>query len=142
MPTLAAEAFVDTNVLVYAVDVDEPRKRDIALHLLETQAVTLATSAQVLGEFFVVTTRKLRRPLPPIVAQRRVDELASMPVVPLDADLVRAAIELSQTEGLSYWDAAIVAAALAAGCARLLTEDLAPGASVAGVLVENPFADA
>lgn len=142
MPTLAAEAFVDTNVLVYAVDVDEPRKRDIALHLLETQAVTLATSAQVLGEFFVVTTRKLRRPLPPTVAQRRVDELASMPVVPLDADLVRAAIELSQTEGLSYWDAAIVAAALAAGCARLLTEDIAPGASVAGVLVENPFADA
>lgn len=139
---VTAESFVDTNVLVYAVDEDEPRKRDLALRLLEREALTLTTSAQVLGEFYVVTTRKLRRPLSPAAAQQRVEELMSMPIVPLDAELVRAAIELSRAESLSYWDAAIMAAARAAGCARLLSEDLASGASVAGVVVENPFADA
>jgi predicted nucleic acid-binding protein len=138
---VATDAFVDTNVLVYAFDVDEPRKREVALRVLEAEGPNLTTSAQVLAEFYVVVTRRLRRPLSPAAAQQRVDELASMPIVAVDATLVRSAIELSQTEGLSYWDAAIVAAASAAGCDRLLTEDLAEGRTIAGFRVDNPFAD-
>jgi hypothetical protein len=69
-----------------------------------------------------------------------VARMRELPVVAVDADLVTAAISGSRTWQLSYWDALIVAAAAAAGCTRLLTEDLADGADYAGVRVENPFA--
>jgi predicted nucleic acid-binding protein len=53
--------FVDTNVLVYAHDEDEPAKREIALHVLEEHADALVLSTQVLAEFYVTVTRKLTR---------------------------------------------------------------------------------
>ena len=106
MPT-TARWFVDTNVLVYAFDDGEPAKRDRARELLAKPGAPLALSAQVIGEFYVVVTRKLAT---------------------------------SRSAQLSYWDALIVEAAAAAGCDRLLTEDLTHGATVRTVLVQNPFA--
>ena len=133
-------AFVDTNVFVYAHDRGEPAKRDVALALLRAPGAEVVISAQVLAEFFVAVTAKLATPLPVDVAAAHVKGLSQLPVVPIDRDVVGEAIELHRSASLSYWDAAIVAAARRAGCATLLTEDLADGQAIAGVAVRNPFA--
>lgn len=131
--------FVDTNVFVYALDTDEPRKRAIAFEVLSNPTHAFVTSAQVLAELYVTVTRKLRRPLPAADAATRIEELSSLPVVPVDAALVRAAVALSNAADLSYRDSAVVVAAASAGCRRLVTEDLRHGMELAGVRIENPF---
>jgi len=138
----ADRAFLDTSVLVYLFDHDEPDKEQRARDILEqAQLDDLALSAQVLSEFYVVVTRKLRRPLDETGAAQAIDWLSLLRVVPLDADLVKAAIQISRTAQLSYWDGLIVASAAAAGCERLLTEDLNDGQVIGSVRVENPFGE-
>lgn len=139
---MSDSAFVDTNVVVYAFDDDEPARQQRAREVLSAPAdVMLVLSTQVLAEFYMTVTRKLARPLDAATASQAVAELAELPVVSTDADLVLAAVDLAQQHRLSLWDALIVQAASAAGCATLLTEDLAAGAVLAGVRIENPFAD-
>ncbi len=97
--------FVDSNVWVYAVDADEPIKQAKARAVLDpATSDTLATSAQVLGEFYVTITRKLARPVPEDIATRMVDRMAQLPVVSIDADGVQAAIAGSRSWRLSYWE--------------------------------------
>ena len=135
-----ALAFVDTNVFVYTVDVDEPVKRPRAIELLASSpAGSLVTSAQVLGEFFAVVTRKLSTPRSTKQARTDVAQLAPLARVAIDRQLVVEAIDLCAEQPISYWDALILRAAATAGCTRLLTEDLAHGQSICGVRVEDPF---
>lgn len=136
-----SRAFVDTNVFVYAVDRAEPRKREIAVATLESED-DIAISTQVLGEFFVVATGRLSPPMSEHAALEAIDRLARLPTVSPDVEMVRKAARVATESRISYWDGLIVAAAAAAGCARLLTEDLNPGQEIEGVLVENPFAPA
>ena len=132
--------FVDTTVWVYAVDADEPAKQARARAVIDPRSDDrLVASAQVLGELYVTVTRKFQRPLAPDVAGGMVQQMARLPVVSIDADLVRAAIDGAGTWGVSYWDALIVVSARSADCARLLSEDLSDGATYGGVRVENPF---
>ncbi len=136
----AERAFLDTNVLVYLFDHDEPSKTQRARELLEqAKPGELALSAQVLSEFYVVVTRKLERPLDAAVALQAIDWLSLLRVVALDAALVKAAIQTSRASQLSYWDGLIVASARAGGCKRLLTEDLNNGQRIGSVRIENPF---
>lgn len=133
--------FVDTNVWVYAVDRADPVKQARAREVLDpTHGASIVTSAQVLGEFYATVTRKLASPLAPGDAAGMVERMRRLQVVEIDADRVGAAIEGSRSWQLSYWDALIVVTAQAAGCSRLLTEDLAAGSSYGAVSVENPFA--
>ncbi len=132
-------AFVDTNVLVYAFDANEPAKRARALALLADEDVDFVVSAQVLNEFYWVATRELTPPLPPEVAHEVVRELSLGRVIPVDAELVDRSIELSRTHGLALWDAGVVVAAQSAGCSVLLSEDLNAGQRFDGVVVRDPF---
>jgi predicted nucleic acid-binding protein len=137
---MSARTFVDTNVLVYAFDAAEPDKREVAQQLLASaQPGELIVSAQVLHEFYVVTTRKLATPLPERTAGEVVRELARLEVVPIDAALSLAAVDRSQRTQLSLWDALIVEAARRAGCEHLLTEDLTGGQTIDEVAIVNPF---
>ncbi len=131
--------FVDTNVLVYAHDEAEPAKRDAALAWLAQYAGQVVLSAQVLAEFYVTVTRKLARPLSPAVAAEQLEELAAVPVVPVDGDLVRSAARLAHVHRLSLWDALVVRAAAVGGCDVLATEDLAHDTVLDGVRILNPF---
>lgn len=131
--------FLDTNVLVYADDLDAGDKRERAQTLL---AEILAAgdgvlSTQVLQEFYSISTRKLG--VDPTIARRKVELLAEMDLVRIDLDLILAAIDLSRLHSFSFWDGLIVRAAATAGCGVLLTEDLQHGQIVDGVRIENPF---
>jgi len=139
---MTARTFVDTNVWVYAVDSDEPAKQAKARRILDpARADELVVSAQVLGEFYVTVTRKLARPVAPDDAARMVDQMRRISPVAVDADDVATAIAGSRSWQLSYWDALIVASAQRAGCDRLLSEDLADGATYGDVQVVNPFVE-
>jgi predicted nucleic acid-binding protein len=133
-------AFFDTNVLVYADDAGSPKKRDRAITLFTEHLGrgTAVVSLQVLQEYFVAATQKLR--VAPEMAQRKVEILARGRVVRFQASDVIAAIELHRLTQISFWDALIVHAARSAGAAVLYSEDLQPGAVLGGVRVVNPFA--
>ncbi|MDR2378130.1 MAG: PIN domain-containing protein [Bifidobacteriaceae bacterium] len=133
---MSGEAFFDSNVLVYAYDGADARKQRIARGLIDVYSPVF--SAQVLSEFYWVVTRKLA--VPAAKAEAAVAKLRAFPVQPITAALVAAAIHTARRHRLAYWDALIVEAAVGAGCSVLLSEDLATGSAIRGVMVANPFA--
>lgn len=139
-PERAIAAFLDTNIVVYAYDRDEPAKRNVARAILAEASEPLFVSTQVLAEFYWVATRRLTRALSDAEAADVVHALAELAVVGADAELVKSAIALARERQLAFWDAQIVRAAQLAGCDRLLSEDLQDGARFEEVRIENPFA--
>jgi predicted nucleic acid-binding protein len=138
---MSGRTFVDSNVLVYSVDesLAEKAKHERAVELLSARPESLVVSTQVLQEFYVMTTRKLKPPLSEERAARAVRGIAKLGVVGVDVPLVLAAVDTSRTVQLSLWDALIVEAASRAGCERVLSEDLNAGQVIRGVRIENPF---
>jgi predicted nucleic acid-binding protein len=130
--------FLDTNVFVYAFDQADAAKQQRAQKVLATTP-GIVVSPQVMNEFYVVTTRKLATPLPAAQAASVVRSMGQLDCVPIDTDLVDSALRIGPRCQLSHWDALMVAAALRRNCRRLLTEDLADGSTIDGVLIENPF---
>lgn len=136
---MAERVFIDTNVLLYADDLDAGEKQTKAqeiLHRVYVDGIGVI-STQVLQEFFVASTRKLG--VPADIARRKVELLARLDVVSMQPSLILDAIDLHRLHSLSFWDALILRAAAASGCRRLLTEDLQSGRTIAGVQIENPF---
>jgi predicted nucleic acid-binding protein len=132
--------FVDTNVLLYAASTatDEQPKAARALAILDED--DLALSVQVLQEFYVQTTRGNQpKPLPHELAVALIDSWLRFRVQELTVGILQNALATRVRWQISYWDAAIVEAARAAGCHTLLSEDLQDGMDFAGVRVENPF---
>lgn len=131
--------FVDTNVLIYAAmgKLESPAKRSRARELIRQEP--FAISGQVLAEFYRNVTRKGAQPLSVVEALEWIDLLSGQICVPVDATLVRNGILLSERHRISYWDAAIIAAAEAAGAPNLYTEDLNHGQIYGSVRVINPF---
>lgn len=136
---MSVESFVDTNVLIYAAAgrVDESEKYEAAWAVLDEAKFGL--SGQVLAEFYVNVLKKPRVPLQPLEAARWVDKLSTVPVVGVDANLVREAIRHSVRYQISYWDAALIAAAERLDAPVLYTEDLNHGQTYGSVRVVNPF---
>lgn len=136
---MTASVFFDTNVLVYAAlgaGKDES-KRERALELIESE--DFGTSAQVLQEFFVTAVKKASRPLPASKALEWIAQWTAFPCQAVDHQLVRIAIEQSERYAISYWDAAILAAAEALGADTVYSEDLNDGQRYGRVRVVNPF---
>ncbi len=138
-----AKIFIDTNVLIYAHDIDAGRKRDTAksilLDLIEDRSGAL--SMQVLQEFYVNVTRKIASPLSRREARAAVEDFAHWCVATSPMEILQAFL-IEDSAKISFWDALIVAAAARAGATKILSEDLNPGQRIAGVLIENPFAAA
>ena len=63
----------------------------------------------------------------------------AFPVQEITVELFDRATQMKQRFGLSYWDAAILAAARMLGCDAIYSEDLSEGQSYDGVVVINPF---
>jgi len=133
--------FFDTNILVYLYDADEPDKKERACEIFETEASAgrALLSTQVLQEFYVTVTGKLAVPLDPKTAEDVVRNLAVLPLVQIDAEIILAAIGRSHLLRFSFWDSLIVEAAVAGGADRLLSEDLQHGQVIDGLKIENPF---
>jgi len=133
--------FVDTNILIYAHDLEAGAKHEIALTriegLWEKEAGVLST--QVLQEFYVNVTRKILNPLPPTKARSIIENYLAWQVEINGPDTILLASEIEERNLLSFWDSLIVAAARNAKADKILTEDLKHGQRLEGILVENPF---
>ncbi len=133
--------FFDTNVLVYCMDAGDPDRQARAIERFARacEQDTVVLSAQVLQEFYAVTTRKLQPPLSPAAAQAQIERLASFEVVGSSATSVLEATRLAARHQLQWWDALILEAALRAQADVLVSEDGQHGQRFGKLIVENPF---
>jgi len=132
--------FIDTTILLYSISSDpaEMRKRDTAIALLEDDDLVL--SVQVLQEFYVQATRSTRTDaVDHEIAVGLIRTWLRFKVQEMTLPIVLGALDIKAAHTLSYWDAAIVAAARALGCRQVLSEDLAHGREIEGVRIHNPF---
>lgn len=136
---MSVRSFFDTNVLLYTDDQSAPAKQRRALVLWaeHRRSGTGVVSLQVLQEYFVAATRKLR--VEAGVARRKVELLAEFDVVRPDVTDILAAIDLHRLHGFSFWDALIVHAAKQAGCSVLFSEDMQDAREVDGLRIVNPL---
>lgn len=128
--------FFDTNVLLYLASGDEEKAGRVERLLAEGGAI----SVQVLNELANVARRKMHlswSETRAFVAPYRM----LLAVVPLTLGVHEAGLEIADRYQLSVYDGMIVAAALAADCDTLLSQDMQHGLVVHGKLtILNPFA--
>jgi predicted nucleic acid-binding protein len=136
---MPARSFFDTNVLVYADDKGVPAKQRRALDLVaeHRRARTGVVSLQVLQEYFVTVTKKLR--VEPGIARRKVELLAEFDVAAPEVADILAAIDLHRLHNLSFWDALVIRSAKQSGCTILFSEDMQHTRDLDGLQIVNPF---
>ena len=137
---MTARCFADTNLFLYAASKDpaDKTKKAVARALLASEDIGI--SVQVLQEFAHNATAKKRLGLKPEETEAILHTLLEYPVLPVTGELVLDAVVIQRRYEISYWDAAIIAAARELGCEVLYSEDLNPGQDYGGVVVRNPFA--
>ena len=135
--------FFDTNVIVYLFDKSEDKKHRIAKTLFNEglQKHNSFVSVQVINEFIVIVSQKIKKPLSLNEIKKRVEFLGNtLIIIPLEFASCISAIELKIKYNLSYWDSLIVASALKNDCKVLYTEDLQDGLVINEKLtIKNPF---
>lgn len=138
---MSDKTFVDTNVLIYAHDVDAKARYETAktvLHYLWAER-TGVLSTQVLQEFYVNVTRKIPHPISKESARLVVHAYAVWCVDVTSAEIF-SAFRIEDESRIAFWDALIVASAVKSGATRILSEDLNAEQIISGVRIENPFA--
>lgn len=132
--------FVDTNVLLYALDPRDADKRAAAQAWLQRCWVQDCgrVSTQVLHELYA-NLRRVAPATPVEEARRIVREYRAWTPWIVDDETVDVAWDLQDRFTLAYWDALMVAAALQQGCRWLLTEDLQHDQRIEKLRILNPF---
>ncbi len=137
---MSDKTFIDTNVLIYAHDIDANAKHKIAKEVLQElwSERTGVLSTQVLQEFYVNVTRKIPSPLSKDLARLVVSSYAIWCLETTPTEIL-AAFRIEDESRIGFWDALIVSCAAKLGATRILSEDLNAGQRIAGILVVNPF---
>ena len=136
---MTGPVFVDTNVLIYAVDLADPRKQRLAQNWLDEiwQGKVGRLSFQVLQEFYVKVCQKGLSSVSD--ARSEIRDLLTWKPIAVTTGLLERSWKIQDRYQLSFWDALIVAAAKVSACRYLLTEDLQDGQDLDGVQVVCPF---
>ena len=135
------KVFVDTNILVYAHDLDAGDKHGLAVDTVSKlwESRNGVLSNQVLQEFYVTLTRKVPSPLSKLEARKLVQKYSNWHVVLNGPSIISQASEIEESYNLSFWDALIVSAAYSQNVPTILTEDLNHGQIIEGIFIQNPF---
>ena len=132
--------FLDTNVLVYAIDLRDTRKQSIAAAIVERAIVRdseFVISVQTLSEFANVALAKLKKPIDEVRAF--VEVYRDIETVVPDGLVVDRALVIKRQHQIQFFDAMMLATAERAGADTFLSEDLADGETYCGIKVSNPF---
>ncbi len=131
---------VDTNILIYALDLSDAAKKKIARSLIaRMDASNCILPLQSLNEFYSATTKK--HLLSPREAERVVAQLLrSFQIVVAHPDDLSAAMEIHRDNKVQFYDALLWMTARRAGCAIFLTEDGQFERDFGGITLHNPFA--
>ncbi len=132
---MAADAFFDTTILIYALAQNDPRA-EIAERLLGRGG---RIGVQVLNEFVAVGRKKLEMNWKDIEQALAVVRVLCGTPVPVTAETHDAAVQIAQRYRFHICDSLILAAALEAGCTTLYSEDMQDGQKVGSLVVRNPF---
>ncbi len=139
---MPAENFLDSNIFVYLFEHSEQdkylRADELVREMLDNE--TGCISYQVVQETLNVVGR---------IVGYDSDQLTQLcddilfPLWQIDPSeaLYRNGLEIQTRYGFSFYDSLIVAAALAAGCATLYSEDMQDGQRIEGLTIRNPFAE-
>lgn len=134
-----SKIFIDTNIFVYTLDKNEPKKRKQTRKILKrvVESHQPVVSTQVIQEFYVVASTKLKADR--ALVKNMIHNFRNMEIVNNDLGLIEQAIDISLISQLSFWDSLIVAAAEKANCEFVFSEDMSSGGTYRGVTVVNPF---
>ena len=138
---MTENTFVDTNIFVYFRDSADESKQSIASECLTKvwENKTGCISTQVLNEYFVTVTKKIRTPLSVSDAWSDIEELEKWNPVNINFELLKVAYSAISVYSLSWWDALIIAAAKVCECKSILSEDFSTQKDYFGIKVINPF---
>jgi predicted nucleic acid-binding protein len=139
---MSVDLFIDTNVFIYQLDTRDARKHAIAERIVSEAlaAENACVSFQVIQECLNTMLRKAEITLDAAATRAYLDTvLAPLHRVASSLELYRKALDLQQRWKFSFYDSLIIAAALEAGCKRLLSEDLQHGQRIESLRIENPF---
>ena len=139
---MSADRFLDTNLFIYQLEAADERKSAIADRIIREGVETgnACISYQVVQECLNTVLRKAEVPLDSAGARVYLDNvLAPLLKVSASTGLYHRALEVQGRYRYGFYDSLIIAAALEAGCKRLLSEDLQHGQAIDGLVIENPF---
>ncbi len=139
--SIPGKIFLDTNILVYAHDLDAGEKyhraREVVAGLWESGEGVL--SVQVLEEFYVNVTKKIPNPLGKSEARDIIRQYLVWEPVSIEGDLILEASDIEERYQISFWDALIIAAAKAGGAPVIFTEDITHNQVIEGIRIQNPL---
>ena len=133
---------IDTNLLIYLYDPNQPDKQKQSERILEQLELTRSgrLSVQALAEFFSVATRKLS---PSLTSAQALDQVTLFtrlwPVFDLTPMIVMEAGRGVRDHKLSYYDAQVWATARPNQLSVVFSEDFRDGSILEGVRFVNPF---
>ncbi|KAF5419137.1 MAG: PIN domain-containing protein [ANME-2 cluster archaeon] len=136
---------VDTNILVYAFDSDETKKRDACKRLIEMSwngTEEYAISIQNLSEFYVIVTKKIQYPISSIIARQIIQDIidfSNWQVLDFNSGTLISAMKLNSKYNIHYWDALICATMLENGINCIYTENVKDFDKIPGLTVVNPI---
>lgn len=142
---MAENRLLDTNILVYAYDVSEKRRRGIAKALVDEvwDAGGGVVTLQNLSEFFFAVTRKVQKPVPIVDAKTIVSDIlrsSRWVVIDCNAGTVMKAMDIVvETTRGPFWEALIGACMLEHGIKVIVTENEEDFKNIPGITVVNPF---
>jgi predicted nucleic acid-binding protein len=133
---MSDKAFLDTNVLIYALARKDPR----GTRAEQLLAIGGVVSVQVLNEFVSIARRKIRMPWKDVIEALDAIGILCPSPLPITVETHEAALRIAQKFGYGIYDALVVASALEADCATLYSEDLHDGQRIDNRLtIRNPF---
>lgn len=126
---------------MYANDGADPEKRNRARKLIRETILggNGCISTQVLAEFWVTVTKKLKVPLSTELAREQINLFSAFKIIHVDHATVLDALRIQERWHLSFRDAQILASAIRCGASILYAEDLQDGATIESVTIQNPF---
>jgi predicted nucleic acid-binding protein len=131
----ADRAFLDTNVLVYAFSLNDPRK-PVAERLIIRGGVV---GVQTLNEFVSVERNKLKAPWSEILDWLQIIEKLCPPPVPLTMAAHTRSLQIAQSTGYHIYDSLMLASAIEGQCTVFYSEDLHGEQEIEGLKIRNPF---
>jgi len=138
---MSGKYFVDTNILVYARDSTElekqPKAQQWMTRLWEKESGRI--SAQVMNEYYVTVTQKLKPGLSKEQARSDLRALSVWKPLDVSAILVEATWDIQDRFGYSWWDSLVITSALFLDCSYLLSEDMQHEQKIDNLTVINPF---
>lgn len=138
---MSADCFLDTNILIYAYDLQAETKHQVAKNIVWYwwQHRGALISTQVLQEFYVNVTSKIPQPLSLATARSIIEQYQVWPVITNTIENVIRASDIQERYQLSFWDSLIISSAEKGGARTILSEDLSHHQYIAGICIQNPF---